>query len=111
MNFLFRVLVTSNRWRVAVDSSFVNKNGGTARIGFFNVKILKLQVKEGFHLAAGQVLFTFELVDSMAHVNRETISNGKQVKQLHVFRADEGGFLEKLYINEGDIIEKRYLRF
>lgn len=88
------------------ESVFLTENG--------RVKIIKLKVKEGSNITIGQILFQFEPEeDPVAHGNGETNScpiNGPS-KHSHVVRATSAGLVEKVYIKEGDVIEKGYLNF
>ena len=72
----------------------------------FPVKIVKLKVKEGSHIKIGQILLHFEPeetpFDEKDSVNYQR-TNGPS---KHVFRACSAGFLEKLYVNEGDVINQ-----
>lgn len=72
------------------------------------VKIVKLKVEEGSYITSGQILFHFEPEDDISHDNGEAVNNGKH---LNVVRAAKAGLLEKLYIKEGDIIKRGYVRF
>lgn len=74
-------------------------------------KIVKLKVKEGSNITIGQILFQFEPEENIFHGNGDANSLINNSKHFHVVRATSAGLLEKLYVNEGDVIEKGYAEF
>ena len=72
----------------------------------FPVKIVKLKVKEGSHITIGQILFQFEPEESPLCEKESVNSQSNNGPSKHVVRAYSAGLLEKLYVNEGDVINQ-----
>ena len=72
----------------------------------FPVKIVKLKVKEGSHITIGQILFQFEPEETPGFQKESVNSHISNGPNKHVVRANSAGLLEKLHVNEGDIINQ-----
>lgn len=77
----------------------------------FHAKVVKLKVKDGSHITLGQILFQFEPEENSIRENENANSHISNGSSKFVVRASSAGLLEKLYIKEGDVIDKGYLIF
>nr|CAH0099104.1 unnamed protein product [Daphnia galeata] len=67
---------------------------------------IKLKVKEGSHITIGQILFQFEPEETPGFQKESVNSHISNGPSKHVVRANSAGLLEKLHVNEGDIINQ-----
>jgi biotin carboxyl carrier protein len=72
----------------------------------FPVKIVKLKVKEGSNITIGQILFQFEPEEIPLCEKESVDSQNSNGPSKHVVRANSAGMLEKLHVNEGDVIKQ-----
>lgn len=79
-------------------------------------KIVKLRVKEGCNITAGQVILHLEHENNASSCNNgsdqcNSSSNKQQHAGSNVLRANTAGLVEKLHVQEGDCISNGYDAF